>query len=1363
LADDLRVSLIGELNEPATRKEVQKGLKDLGKSLDGIDLGKMTSMSETFKKNKAGVMELNKTIKIFKDEMGKTTRVVHNADGSIDKMSTTMKKLKTNTKGAADTQKKLTSATKEGAKASLTFGDQLRENTKKFSSWSLITTAYFAAIRGLKQMLQEVKALDDALVEMSKVSELSGESLERFGDKAAVVGEKINETASKVIQAAADFSRMGFTENESLRLAEDAIVLTKIADGITETDEATTALITTLKGFNMAASESGHILDALNEVSNNYAINTDDLAEGLRRTAGVMAQSNTSFEETIGLLTGAQESLQNIEKVSSGLITISTRLRKVGESTEDVNGLMVKLDETFMKYTNNAVRIEDANGGLRSTYDILFDLAQVWDTLDDKSQAYLGFLASGLRQTPVLNSVMSNLKNTVGATATAMESAGSAQEEFEKVMESLQGKLDKLGATWSRISTDFISSDFLKGLLAIADGSSKVIETLGLMNVVLLSLSVLISKKFILLLPTLAAKLAIMAEGFGVATAAASTFGVVMSGIFIGGALIAGMALFSASQKKTTEDLINATDALKEYTAEHAKVEDLIESLVGATLGTAEFVEITTQLNAILPRATDAIDAETDSLEDQLSVYRDLNDIKKMQLIEKAKDTIADTRDLNTLNELINRNANTLKFAEEDRDRLLTKRIKLQKEGNDLSLIEQLQLKGYAKDVDKASERVERFNAELDAYNEALRVIQDANLPQHLIDGYHAAEELKNEMRELRIAAEGVVEATDLEVQAQRDLIDSFNMTLDKIDEMSAEYEYLSSRKQEEAKMFIRSEIEKTEALIENIKSRIKAERAFEAAQLADTMGEIFVPENVGRGYTELLNLLDDEIFKVNKLTGELGSLFDIDKKLAKVTEKVTKATKEETESFKDLSSQIESENVAGVKKYQDTIIEAMDEEKELINRNKDAWERDFDDRKTASDRYYEDTREVWERDFDDRKDASDKYQDETREVWERDFDDRRDLNDEYHDELISGISNEIDALKEKRSIEKEIEDIQNSQLQLVKLQQNLQDIAKQRNVRVLTASGWQWVADPSQIKAANEEIAKVEDELLAKRKAKDEADVLRALEDTKQQYQDQKELADKAFDDEQKAMSRHFDDRKTITDEAFDAEQKSISRHYDDQSLRIERAFEDEKTLIERGYEDQFDIIGGYLDDISDIETSSYTERLLQLNAYVNAYNSKMASIGSTSTISGGMPPTTTDPGAAPENETEAAIQQMKINSLKWHGATDSEKAKLAAESLNLGTGMGWTRNANGEWIDSSGNRAFGSSTPTLNLGNQQSMNSNLMGNVGGFDQSMMANKTPVSSGASGDTFNLSITTPNGATLNSILIEAKQLAKHGR
>jgi TP901 family phage tail tape measure protein len=191
-----------------------------------------------------------------------------------------------------------------------------------------------------------------------------------------------------------------------------------------------------------------------------------------------MEQSNTTFEETIGILTAGQTQLQQIEKVSSGLITISTRLRAVTEEGEEIEGLMPNLEKAFAKYAKG-VKIQDVNGELRSTYDILVDLSKVWDSMSSKEQSEIGFLVSGTRQTPVLNAILNNLNTTIGATETAINSANSAMTEFEKVQDSTQGKLDRFNATWSRMSTEFLSSGLVNGVIDFGIAVSELVEKLG--------------------------------------------------------------------------------------------------------------------------------------------------------------------------------------------------------------------------------------------------------------------------------------------------------------------------------------------------------------------------------------------------------------------------------------------------------------------------------------------------------------------------------------------------------------------------------------------------------------------------------------------------------------------------------------------------------------------------------------------------------------------------------------------------------------------------------------------------------------------------------------------------------------------
>ena len=259
-------------------------------------------------------------------------------------------------------------------------------------------------IRLGKDMIQDVRELADSLLELSKDSDLSAEVLENVTNQAYELGEKVARTGKEVIDATTEFKRAGFDMQQSMDMAESAMVMTNVAENITDTADAAGTLISVLKGFNMDASETMTIVDKINQVSNTSPIGFDNIAEGLERTAGTMAQSGNTIDQTIGLITAGYAQLRNVEKVSTGLITLSARLRGVGEDGEVIDGLSSKLQEDFGKI---GVAIENADGSLRSIYEIAQDYSKVLPTLTDKQKQYYAELAAGYS---MINRVSSNVQ-----------------------------------------------------------------------------------------------------------------------------------------------------------------------------------------------------------------------------------------------------------------------------------------------------------------------------------------------------------------------------------------------------------------------------------------------------------------------------------------------------------------------------------------------------------------------------------------------------------------------------------------------------------------------------------------------------------------------------------------------------------------------------------------------------------------------------------------------------------------------------------------------------------------------------------------------------------------------------------------
>lgn len=464
---------------------------------------------------------------------------------------------------------------------SMTMGNMIGTAFEKFSIWMGVTSLYFGVIQAIRQAAKEVIELNTAVTELNKVLETSKGQLADYTEQSFVLGDKLNRTGKDVLLATAEFARAGYNLQESNKLAEQALLLTNIADGLQDTAEASGYLIAVLKGYNLTASDTVHIVDLLNEVSNNYAVNTVKLAEGLQRASGTLSQTGTSVEELTGILTGGYEVLRNMEKVSTGLITISSRLRGISETGEEIDGLMPKLQKAFKEYAG--IDIQTVNGEMRSTYDILQDLSKVWSTLNDEQRGKIGELASGIRQAPVLNAILLNWKNVEGAAKTALDSTGSAIAENEKFMASLEGKINDLNSALSKLAYDTINSDLFGSLIDLGTLFVKLADKIGIVTIALGSLwGVLsLSSKFTFLIPIIdglamatgrwAISMGFASTTAGVLAAAISTLTPVAIVVAIYGAIKA-IDHFTTSLSEQREIVQTLTSDLQNLQSEYDKL-----------------------------------------------------------------------------------------------------------------------------------------------------------------------------------------------------------------------------------------------------------------------------------------------------------------------------------------------------------------------------------------------------------------------------------------------------------------------------------------------------------------------------------------------------------------------------------------------------------------------------------------------------------------------------------------------------------------------------------------------------------------------------------------------------------------------
>ena len=139
------------------------------------------------------------------------------------------------------------------------------------------------------------------------------------------------------------------------------------------------------------------------------------------------------------------------------------RIRGYDEETEEyvggvqeLTGAIADLTKTASNSTGVSLFEEGDPDTYRSTYDILADIADIWDELTDKNRANLLETLFGKQRAQVGAAMLSNFDQAKAAIDTMMDSAGSAEAEMENIYQSLEYKLNALQQTWGWCCTKLV-------------------------------------------------------------------------------------------------------------------------------------------------------------------------------------------------------------------------------------------------------------------------------------------------------------------------------------------------------------------------------------------------------------------------------------------------------------------------------------------------------------------------------------------------------------------------------------------------------------------------------------------------------------------------------------------------------------------------------------------------------------------------------------------------------------------------------------------------------------------------------------------------------------------------------------------
>ena len=557
-------------------------------------------------------------------------------------------------------------------------------------------------IRYMREAISVIKQYDTALIEMMKVSDETRESLERYQATLFDTADAIGSAALTLEKSTADWMRIGESLTEAAKSAQAAQILMNVSE-FQSIDEATQALVSASQAY--ADLDKMDIVDKINKLGNEFPIATDQLATALQNSAAALTTQGNDLNEALALVVGGNVITQDALKTGTGIRTIALRIAgtkeakdELAELGEGVDDFVVRTEsktrQLIMDYTAVAsngfkgVDIYDANGNLRSTYQILQDIADIYKEIQledrqagtNRANALVELLA-GKNRSNIAASILTNPDTIREAYEAAQNAEGSAMKENEKYLTSVEAHITKFKNAVDELINDLIDSGFVNQIIDLGTKAvsaiDKLVKHIGGLGSTLLAIGLIVGGKkgffssFISNMPVLiegfkqfsssGLKLNEVMQLLGITFKStkgeAVAFSTALSTTGVG-LLIAGISLAITYLVKVVDNIKKAQQAVRDYAKEtkdtnasldeYAKrIGEARDVLSNEYSTTEEIINAKNELNEIQNELNETYGNYNDILKDTNATIEQQNALLIQNALNKNKEVVNQAKENN--------------------------------------------------------------------------------------------------------------------------------------------------------------------------------------------------------------------------------------------------------------------------------------------------------------------------------------------------------------------------------------------------------------------------------------------------------------------------------------------------------------------------------------------------------------------------------------------------------------------------------------------------------------------------------------------------------------------------------------------
>lgn len=379
---------------------------------------------------------------------------------------------------------KVQKGTKEMTEKTNLLGDSFTNAYLKMLQWQVVGTIVSKTIGAFRDAISTMKAVDDEMVTVRKVTGFTAEQMEELRDRAYETASAYGEAADEYLNSVAAFARAGYGEQADA-LAELATKTKLVGDTNAETAQQFLLSVDAAYQYKGNIEALTKVLDGANEIDNKYATSIEKLAEGLGTVAPVAAQAHVGIDEltaAIGTITAVtQRSGSEAARAFRALVLniVGDTKTEIDEGVTWTTGEIAGLKDVIRQYAPAAYEAAKATGEVIDPMEAIGGLAQsMKDGLltEQKLMEMVSDIGGKLRTSQLL-ALIQNWDMYQSMLKDYANAVGSADKEIENALDSWTRKTNILKNEWTEFIQSMVSADAVKGGLDVLIGAVEVLNT----------------------------------------------------------------------------------------------------------------------------------------------------------------------------------------------------------------------------------------------------------------------------------------------------------------------------------------------------------------------------------------------------------------------------------------------------------------------------------------------------------------------------------------------------------------------------------------------------------------------------------------------------------------------------------------------------------------------------------------------------------------------------------------------------------------------------------------------------------------------------------------------------------------------